>query len=186
MSDMPPARLIQNQPGESVTVKKAKTNKPGGWIAAAAVACALLTRLGTPTVAQLPPRPTPQPTAAPEQDDAPTRARIELHARFSADWPGEEKPWQALWTVVQWQDPDLGTWSDVASWQGGLDNVVNDGAASVLGYKTWWVGGSDRGKGPFRWEVYQERDGLLLATSESFNLPHKRRGVTVVGVNLSP
>ena len=36
-------------------------------------------------------------------------------------------------------------------------------------------------------DMVESGDGaLLLATSESFNLPHKRRGVTVVGVNLSP
>ena len=164
-----------------------KVRRAASWIVVVAtVMYALFIGLGTSTVAQLPPRPTPQPTTIPQPDNSPTRARIELRAQFSADWPGEEKPWQALWTVVQWQDPGLETWSDVAGWQGGLDSVANKGAADVSGYKTWWAGGSDQGTGPFRWLVYETPGGKLLTTSESFSLPDATGGVTMVGVTLSP
>ena len=163
-----------------------KTYRAVGWafILTSAI-CALLVGLGASTGAQLPPRPTPQPTTIPPDGPA-AKARIELHAQFSADWPGAEKPWQALWTEVQWQDPALGTWSDVVGWQGGLDSVANNGAGNVVGCKTWWVGGSDQGTGPFRWLVYDAPGGRLLAASESFSLPDTSRGVMVVGVLLSP
>ena len=179
--------LIQNPQGGTDSAIKIKAHRTASWIVVVVAAmCALLMALGTSTLAQLPPRPTPQPTIMPQPHDSPTNARIELHAQFSADWPGEEKPWQALWTVLQWQDPGLETWSDVMSWQGGLDSVVNDGAAGVVGYKTWWVGGSDQGTGLFRWLVYEAPSGTLLATSESFSLPDGSGGATVVGVTLSP
>ena len=34
-----------------------------------------------------------------------------------------------------------------------------------------WVSEVDLGTGPFCWEIYQGKEGRLLATSESFYLP---------------
>jgi len=95
----------------------------------------------------------------------PEGALIELRMAFPATWAGLGIPWQALWTVVQWQD-DRGRWQDVNGWQGNLDAVVGG-----EGRKTWWLPNSLRGKGPFRWQVYQVEGGRLLATSEPFDMP---------------
>jgi sporulation protein YlmC with PRC-barrel domain len=73
--------------------------------------------------------------------------------------------WQALWTIVQWQD-GLDDWQDVEGWQGTLDEVSDN-----VGKKVWWVAEASFGKGPFRWVIYQQQAGTWLATSEPFYLP---------------
>ena len=88
--------------------------------------------------------------------------------------------WQDLWTVVQWRD-DRGYWHNVEGWQGTLDEV-QDG----VGEKVWWVAEADLGKGPFRWLVYQERDGRLLVASDSFYLPSDVGRVALVEVAVLP
>jgi len=130
--------------------------------------------------ADLPPRP-PTPTAESTSGGGPTvTASVELHAGFPADWPWTEVGWQAVWTVVEWQDPE-GTWHAVDGWQGTLDEVeVEDGV--VVGRKTWWVGEEDLGAGPFRW-VVRDRDEAV-GMSEPFVLPVLRKGTTVVEVKL--
>jgi len=138
--------------------------------------------------ADLPPRPTPQPTAVSDLPGRPTsppansRSRrptggfITLRVPLGAPWASTDAPWQELWTVVQWEDR-AGNWHHVEGWQGTLDEV-SDGQ----GRKVWWVADDDLGTGPFRWMVYQRRDGRLLIRSESFHLPHRVGEVVVVEV----
>lgn len=64
------------------------------------------------------------------------------------------------WTVMQWQD-GLGGWHDVDGWRGDLDD----------GQKMWAVLEANFGQGPFRWVIYEKRDGKVWKTSESFFLP---------------
>ena len=72
-----------------------------------------------------------------------------------------QAPPATAWTVVQWQDA-LGGWHVVEGWQGTLD----DGVAKV-----WWVAPKDFNTGPFRWVIYEKRDGKVWGMSQSFNLP---------------
>jgi hypothetical protein len=67
------------------------------------------------------------------------------------------------WTVVQWQD-GLGVWHDVDGWRGDLDDGDGD-------QKLWAVLGKNFGQGPFRWVVYEKRDGKEWGVSASFFLP---------------
>ncbi|GAB4543358.1 MAG: hypothetical protein Kow0063_36450 [Anaerolineae bacterium] len=121
----------------------------------------LLTQ-AAPPVSTLPPRPTsvfpPRPTTplpsseGDEKDDEPIGAYIELQVRGAPD---------DIWAVVQWQD-STGAWHDVEGWRSTLDQE---------GRKTWWVAGTDFNKGPFRWVIYQNPWGGLLAKSNTFHLP---------------
>jgi hypothetical protein len=119
----------------------------------------------------LPPRPTPvTPTPVPAPVfTSPGWAVIELHVQ----------PTQAeRWTVVQWQDV-RGGWHDVEGWRGTLDEVSNG-----VGMKKWWVARPDFDTGPFRWVIYQNQGGKLLAVSEAFRLPRYENTVVVVEVSL--
>jgi len=134
-----------------------------------------------PPVPTRPPTPTPTPIAsASAQAAPPDGSRIELRVKFSDTWPEVGMQWQDLWTVVQWRD-DRGYWHNVEGWQGTLDEV-QDG----VGEKVWWVAEADLGKGPFRWLVYQERDGRLLVASDSFYLPSDVGRVALVEVAVLP
>jgi hypothetical protein len=126
---------------------------------------------------QLTPRPTllPLPTDTPPPASTPVfvaptakeGAYIEL--RLSSMQSG-------LWTVVQWQDA-LGVWHDVEGWQSIIDEA---------GRVQWWLGPENFGSGPFRWQVYQSIGSELLATSQSFDLPHAARQWVVVEVASNP
>jgi len=115
-----------------------------------------------PPVASLPPRPAPifppRPTApvppseGDEKDDEPIGATIELQVQSAPN---------GIWAVVQWQDSE-GTWHDVEGWRSSLDQGDK---------KRWWVAGADFNKGPFRWVIYQDPGGDLLANSNAFYLP---------------
>jgi len=85
-----------------------------------------------------------------------------------------------VWTVVQWQD-GLRDWHDVEGWQGTLDEA-NDNE----GKKVWWFDKDDFGGELFRWLIYQQQDGSLLATSESFYLPTTTGEAIRVDVTISP
>lgn len=76
------------------------------------------------------------------------------------------------WTVVQWQD-GLGGWHNVEGWRGDLD----EGGTQ----KVWWVLERNFGQGPFRWIVYEKRDGMVWGMSVSFFLP--RFGGDTITVN---
>jgi len=146
------------------------------------LAIGLLPGLVQAAPTDLPPRPTPVPTAEP----APVAdgGQIVLRTVFGDDWPSTGIEWQALWTVVQWEDP-WGYWHDVKGWQGALDKVYASGD-QIKGLKSWWVSESLYGKGSFRWLVYASQDGELLAQSAEFNLPERAGQSVVVDVGLTP
>jgi hypothetical protein len=108
---------------------------------------------------------------------------IELRVQLSQDWSQGEMDWQGLWTVVQWQDSQE-RWHDVAGWQGTLERLIS--GEQGTGIKTWWVGESDLGTGPFQWLVYRERNGPLLARSEPFYLPRRAGEMVTVQVEIAP
>ena len=130
------------------------------------------TTMGNPPANDLPPRPTPVPTAVPPVEivSAHSGEQIRLHLENDVDEiPGE------LWTAVEWQDPNTGDWHVVEGWRGTLDTPTT---------QTWWVGSDQFGDGPFRWQLYANEDGELLATSESFDLPTRAGLMVVVNVTL--
>ena len=138
--------------------------------------CALLIVVWGVSLAQaapsaLPPRPTPvTPTPVPVSVFTSSGwAVIELHVQ----------PAQAeRWTVVQWQDA-LGGWHDVEGWRGTLDEVSNG-----VGKKKWWVARPNFDTGPFRWVIYQNQGGKLLAASKVFQLPGYENTAVVVEATL--
>jgi len=137
----------------------------------AMVGLMLLAWAALPTQAgpELPSRATP--TSMPrlddnDKDDKPIGAYIELQPQGTPD---------GAWTVVQWQDSN-GTWHDVEGWQGPLNEDR----------KKWWVSQRDFGRGPFRWAVYQDQGGDLLAISEPFYLPGTANEFVPIEVSLVP
>jgi hypothetical protein len=125
--------------------------------------------LAQTALADLPPRPEPGPD--PTGSDGSGGSQLILLVQFPTEWPWESVHWQDLQTEVQWQDPHTGAWHRVEGWQGTLDTIEIDEAGLVTGMKTWWVGASDLGTGPFRWLVYSSPGESLLATSAPFDLP---------------
>jgi hypothetical protein len=121
---------------------------------------------------------TPTPGAA---HKPPAGGSIELRVWFP-EWIDFQ--WQALWTLVQWQDRS-GHWHSVEGWQGSLDRVtIADG--KVAGRKAWWLASDLLGKGPFRWVVYRVQGGKLVAESESFYLPDHAGRTVIVETALVP
>lgn len=121
------------------------------------------------SVQALPPRPTPVSTATPTTVPSfhvHEGGLIELYVH-----PAQT----GLWTLIQWQDA-RDQWHDVDGWQGTVDGAL----------QIWWVAPRDFGKGPFRWRVYQSRGGRLLATSQSFLLPHHTGETVRVDVGVKP
>ncbi len=103
----------------------------------------------------LPPRATPTPVSAPQDDNGggpenPLGAFIELQVTPARS---------GLWAVVQWQD-STGSWHDVDGWRGSLEPG---------GSQRWWVAAGDFGKGPFRWMV--QPGGPDSSLSAPFKLP---------------
>jgi hypothetical protein len=115
----------------------------------------------------LPPRPTPMPTAVPTETAVSpvTGGFIQLQVTTAADKAG-------LWTVVQWQDGNK-DWHTVEGWQGTFNPD---------GMVTWWVAPADLGKGPFRWQLLDAEGGTSLAVSEAFTLPASDGQVLAVTV----
>jgi len=171
-----------------------RTQVPGSGQCQAAAA---LPPRPTPSPTPIPPSP-PTPTSTPSKPAAEAAPQqemsggvIQLEVSFASEWSWDQTHWQTLWTIVQWQGPE-GHWQDVKGWQGTLDKLVNTRSSasshriplkqlhsseqpvslhSFKGYKSWWVGAEDLGRGPFRWVIYKSQDGALLSTSEPFNLP---------------
>lgn len=110
-----------------------------------------------PVRADLPPRPT--------TSTLPDGATIELRVT------GATAP---FWTEVQWQD-QAGAWHTVDGWQGMVE------PAQTL---RWWVGIEELGNGPFRWSVYDNAGGSMLAISDPFDLPSRPKQIVVVNVAL--
>ena len=89
--------------------------------------------------------------------------------------------WQTPWATVEWQDAQ-GDWHLVEGWQGQFDTV--EVTEAVVGVKSWWLAPELYGAGPFRWVVYAERGGDVLARSVPFTLPGAGGQTTSVAVRL--
>jgi hypothetical protein len=137
-----------------------------GLLCAVTLIAGLWTSTPTATAAPPPPRPTLTPTPYAARS---VGSYIEL--RVPTDNIN-------LWTVVQWQDTQ-GNWHDVETWRGILDEINN-----YKGDKRWWLYPRDYGTGPFRWAIYDQPNGHLLATSRSFNLPAAANQHEIVEVTL--
>lgn len=130
------------------------------------ILCLLLANiwLSTPAHADLPPRPPIVDEGDDEETPRPIVASILLQTTPAHN---------GLFSVVQWQD-DQGGWHDIESWRGAVNN----------GRTIWWVEEKDFGKGPYRWLVFDQEGGTLLATSELFNFPDEPKAQQVVEVAL--
>ena len=141
------------------------------------LSCLLLALICLPSLAEaqlpLPPRPPsrPTPTSNPTPLPAPPPvpedgAAIQLlvHPDEPQNWR-EPGPWRDIFSTVQWQG-ETGEWHDVLGWRGPMDIFWSGGAI-----KTWWLSRDLYGRGPFRWVIYREFEGPVLAISESFSLP---------------
>jgi hypothetical protein len=140
----------------------------GGCLGLMVIVAALLPA----AVEAMPPRP---PRATP----APIRVSWRTQIVLLVALPPEViyTDWQAIWTVVQWQDAQ-GGWHDVDGWRGALDEL------GWCGKKTWDVDERHLGQEPFRWLVYDREGGALLATSLPFSLPITAGDIMEVGVRL--
>jgi hypothetical protein len=137
---------------------KSSSVLPLSLAAAGVLLLGLLTLVPRPAIAApaaLPTRPPtatpPDPTATPDPS-LPTGGLIELRI---------QTPPANAWTVVQWED-GLGGWHTVEGWQGTLDDGIS---------KLWWVAPKDLDTGPFRWVIFDKRDGKVWGISPSFDLP---------------
>ncbi len=116
------------------------------------------------------PTPTPMPTATPTATLTPIAEPSQSSSIVLEAQSTTPLEWDRLWTVIEWQDGD-GAWQPVEGWQGPFDAVD-----AARGHKTWSIPPTLFGRGPFRWRVDTARNGLTLATSQSFTLP-ERAGV---------
>lgn len=152
------------------------SNTGGATLEASPAVSPTWTRVAPPTFTPTPSlpavTPSPPPTVTPAAPLPRDGATIWLRVQGSADDPR----WQNLWAVVQWQDA-LGGWHDVEGWRGTLDEIV-----AGEGRKVWWLPADLFGAGPFRWLVYAQPEGALLATSEAFHLPDSTGRVEIVTV----
>lgn len=125
--------------------------------------------------ADLPPRDTvtPIPTPTDVVTPAPSPSTREPKTPVATILLSVEPADKGLSSVVQWQDAQ-GDWHDVESWRG---DIVN-------GRTIWWVTEKDWGTGPFRWAVFAQTDGILLATSEPFYLPSQAGTIGRVSIQL--
>ena len=124
-------------------------------------------------VADLPPRPTPNPTSTPPLSSPVTGALIELRVPTAS---------LNYHTVVQWRDIQ-GVWHNVDTWQGNLDDTFVSGGKTIA-YKRWWVNSAQFGLKNFRWQVYDRLNGKLLAASQTFDLPTNAKQQVIVAVTL--
>ena len=117
---------------------------------------------------KLPPR--PEPESPVEIIPALNGEKIQLHLGNDVeDIPAD------LWTVIEWQDPNTGDWYETDGWHGTLNTSTT---------QEWWVGSDMFGDGPFRWRLYADEGGALLATSELFTLPLTNDLMVIVNVTL--
>jgi len=136
----------------------------------------------------VPPRPTIEPPDTQPDDGAPPEpvappppagVNIILDVRL-----GETRAanWFLYWTVVQWQDAE-GNWHTIDGWQGNFDQASPAGnEAKVL--KTWWASDDLLGRGPFRWLVYDSREGRVIGQSEPFKMPTSAGQNAVVTISV--
>jgi hypothetical protein len=124
------------------------------WLFAIWTACFVvaIASFASPAYADLPPRPTRTPVMKKETPTPETPAgTLVLNTDPLQD---------GLWSVVQWQGA-TGNWHDVEGWRGAVQQ----------GRTIWWVEQGHWGKTPYRWVVFQQEGGTLLATSDTFSLP---------------
>lgn len=138
----------------------------GRWLFAIWAVCLIagIVSFVSPAYADLPPRPIKTPITEKEKPtpEAPAGTLL-LNTQPSQD---------GLWSVVQWQGA-AGNWHDVEGWRG----VVRQGRT------IWWVEQGHWGKTPYRWLVFQEEGGTMLAASEPFALPNSGE-ILIVEVGL--
>ncbi len=133
-------------------------------IGIAGLLIAAFAALQTPKAVQaLPPRPEPM-----TNNETPTPAKGGFIV-LTVDGAASD-----VWTTIQWQDDD-GDWHLVDGWQGHT-NAENE--------VKWYVAKDNLGSGPFRWLVYDESCGSLLARSDPFDLPGQSRQTVRVDVAL--
>ena len=135
----------------------------------------------------LPPRESPDASIPTTTDSLAVSvgSRIYLRVHFAQDWPWDQLHWQEdLWHEVEWYD-HAGTWYKVEGWHGNLDLIQQEGDGWV-GQKELWAANDQRGKGPFRWNVYQGQGGALMATSPEFYLPTEKGNTVSIDLELSP
>ncbi len=146
---------------------------------------ALVIASGVTADFSLPPRDDSTPDVVTiSQGALPKGTRLQLDAHFSDSWPWDSMQWQDVWSEIEWQD-DKEEWFLVDGWKGNLDEI-EQGENGWIGTKEWWAAEDIKGKGPFRWKVYDHPGGDLLATSESFYLAEQTGGTVTVPVDLAP
>jgi len=148
------------------------SNTGGATLEASPAISPTWTRVAPPTFTPTPSPSSPPATVTPAAPLPRDGATIWLRVQGGAG----DLRWQTLWTVVQWQDA-LGDWHDVEGWRGTLDEVVGG-----EGRKVWWLPADLFGAGPFRWQVYAQPGGALLATSEAFHLPDSTGRIEIITV----
>jgi hypothetical protein len=55
-----------------------------------------------------------------------------------------------------------------------------------MGVKELWLADEHLGTGPYRWQMYEHKDGRLLTTSDAFYLPSKGGDLMAVDMMLQP
>lgn len=158
--------------GALILIVALASNTGGATLEASPALAPTWTRVAPPTFTPTPSPSAPPPTVTPAASLPRDGAAIWLRVQGRAD----DLRWQNLWTVMQWQDA-LGNWHDVEGWRGTLDEV-----AKGEGRKVWWLSSDLFGAGPFRWLVYAQPNGVLLATSEAFHLPDATGRIEIVTV----
>lgn len=133
--------------------------------------CTVLANTPVTANAQLPDRPQPglperpSPPQYPNDDEGgESGAHIKLYVEPAA---------QKYWTEVEWQDGQ-GNWHLVEGWRGYTSN----------GAVRWFVREAHFGQGPFRWQVYEEKEGILLNHSAPFFLPKMAQEIVEIKVKL--
>jgi len=109
--------------------------------------------------------PTPTPTLTPTITLTPESESLQSSTIVLQAQSTTVVDWRSLWTAVEWQDVD-GTWRLVEGWQGAFDTIKEE-----VGYKTWSVPPPLFEQGPFRWVIYAQSGGAVLAISEPFEMP---------------
>lgn len=128
-------------------------------------------------VSNMPPRPldpppVPEPTPEPTPPPPPTHTFIQ-GAFIQLNVIGGEAE---TFTMMQWQD-GLGNWHDIGGWRGQLYQGQ---------WIRWWLPDTLLGLGPFRWLVYEQPEGGLLAISSEFDMPVRHGQFTYVTVDITP
>lgn len=155
----------------NIMTRNYRTNRHLTFIVAFFITISLVALMPSLALADLPPRPGPPAPNSGSGSDSdkgnPSGGYITLQVPMAS---------RGIWTVVQWQD-QAGAWHDVEDWRGMLDDGWQ---------KMWWIDPADFGKGPFRWEVYQDQHGKSLTSSSSFFLPNAAYERVTAEVELLP